>query len=349
MQILHKNHKLGMFKLFVDNDDDLWHLSNIIRPGDHVKGLTHRREEGSPDTIRSHKAEKKTMTLTIKCEKIEFVEFSNRLRVLGVITEGPQDHGCHHTLNVESGYRITIFKDLWKKHDLDTVKMSVENAKKPTVVFLAIEDDNAVIALLRQYGLEVVSDINGAVCGKLYKQKNRGKKEFYAEVSERLCQILNDDTPLVIIGPGFTKDEFYRKASNDHPDLFKSTYLKATGQAGVAGINEALKLGVKNLYATDARVLKETQVMDDLLTEIARDGNVTYGEKFIRRGLELAAVEMLLVTDRMVREGNGESLIDLARETGANVSIVSTAHEAGKRLEALGGTAAFLRFKIDFL
>jgi len=349
MQILHKNHKLGMFKLFVDNDDDLWHLSNIIRPGDHVKGLTHRREEGAQDTIRSHKAEKKTMTLTIKCEKIEFVEFSERLRILGVITEGPQDHGCHHTLNIESGSRVTVFKDVWKKHDLDTIKMAVENAKRPTVIFLAIEDDNAVIALLRQYGLEVISDIKGSISGKLYKQKNRGKKEFYAEVSERMCQVLNEDTPLVIIGPGFTKDEFYRLASQDHPDLYKSTYLKATGQAGLAGINEALKLGVKNLYTTDARVLRETQLLDELLTEIARDGNVTYGEKFIEKGLELAAVEMLLLTDCIVREGNGEFLIDKARETGANVTIVSTAHEAGQRLEALGGAAAFLRFKIDFL
>ncbi|MDP7264773.1 MAG: mRNA surveillance protein pelota, partial [Candidatus Thermoplasmatota archaeon] len=298
---------------------------------------------------RSHKAEKKTMTLTIKCEKIEFVEFSNRLRVLGVITEGPQDHGCHHTLNIESGYRVTVFKDQWKKHDIDTIQMAVVNAKKPTVVFLAIEDDNAVIALLRQYGLEVICDIKGAVCGKLYKQKNRGKKEFFAEVTERLCQMLSDNTPLVIIGPGFTKDEFYRLASRDHPDLFKSTYLKATGQAGVAGINEALKLGIKNLYATEARVLKETQLMDDLLTGIATEANVTYGEKYIKRGLELSAVEKLLLTDRMVRDGNGESLIELARETGANVAIVSTAHEAGKRLEALGGTAAFLRFKIDGL
>jgi len=338
-----------MFKLYVDNDDDLWHLSNIIRPGDRVKGLTHRREEGAQDAIRSHKAEKKTMTLTIKCEKIEFVEFSNRLRVLGVITEGPQDHGCHHTLNIDSGYRVTVFKDLWKKHDLDTIKMAVENAKKPTVIFLAIEDDNAVIALLRQYGLEVISDINVSISGKLYKQKNRGKKEFYAEVTERLCQVLNENTPLVIIGPGFTKDEFYRLASCDHPNLFKSTYLKATGQAGIAGINEALKLGIKNLYATDARVLKETQLIDDLLTEIARDGNVTYGEKYIGRGLELAAVDRLLLTDLMVREGNGESLMELARKIGANVTIVSTAHEAGKRLEALGGTAAFLRFKIDDL
>ncbi len=349
MQILHKNHKLGLFKLYVDNDDDLWHLSNIIRPGDRVRGLTHRREEGAKDSIRSHKAEKKTMTLTIKCEKIEFVEFSNRLRVLGVITEGPQDHGCHHTLNIESGYRVTVFKDQWKKHDIDTIQMAVVNAKKPTVVFLAIEDDNAVIALLRQYGLEVICDIKGAVCGKLYKQKNRGKKEFFAEVTERLCQMLSDNTPLVIIGPGFTKDEFYRLASRDHPDLFKSTYLKATGQAGVAGINEALKLGIKNLYATEARVLKETQLMDDLLTGIATEANVTYGEKYIKRGLELSAVEKLLLTDRMVRDGNGESLIELARETGANVAIVSTAHEAGKRLEALGGTAAFLRFKIDGL
>ena len=91
----------------------------------------------------------------------------------------------------------------------------------------------------------------------------------------------------------------------------------------------------------------ETQEIDELLEEISRDGKVTYGEKFVRNALEIAAVEKLLVTDRFVREGGGEEIISMARKTGAKTTVISTAHEGGRRLQALGGVAALLRFRIE--
>ena len=96
----------------------------------------------------------------------------------------------------------------------------------------------------------------------------------------------------------------------------------------------------------EAGVMIETQEVDEVLTEISRNGKVTYGEIHVKRALELAAVEKLLITDSMIRDGNGEELLALAENTGAKVSIVSPAHEGGKRLEALGGTAALLRYPV---
>jgi len=347
MQVLDENRKYGMMRLYVDNDDDLWHLYNLIRPGDSIRGLTYRRDECQQDVLRGQKIEKKPMTLTLEVEKCGFSDFSSRLRVLGIITHGPQDHGCHHTINIEKGYRIRIFKKLWRKHDLERVRRAVENAKKPTVIFLSIEDDNAVIALVRQSGLEIVADIGGSISGKFYKQKTRGKKEFYSEISEKLGMIAQDDTPIVIVGPGFAKEEFTKFVSRINPELLKHSYLKSTGQAGVTGINEALKEGIKHLYVKEAGIMIETQEVDEVLTEISRKGNVTYGERHVKRALELCAVEKILITDSMIRDGNGEELLALAENTGAKVSIVSPAHEGGKRLEALGGVAALLRYRIE--
>lgn len=347
MQVLNENRKNGMMRLYVDNDDDLWHLYNLIRAGDSIRGLTYRRNEGQQEILRGQKIEKKPMTLTIKVEKCEFSDFSSRLRVLGIITDGPQDHGCHHTINIKKGYKLRIFKQLWRNHDLKRVRKAVENAKRPTVIFLSIEDDNAVIALVRQCGLEVVAEINGIISGKFYKQKTRGKKEFYSEITEKLGMIAQDDTPLVIVGPGFAKEEFTRFVSRIRPELIKHSYLKSTGQAGVTGINEALKEGIKHLYVKDAGVMIETQEVDEVLTEISRNGNVTYGEKHVKKALELAAVEKLLITDSMIREGNGEELLALAENTGAKISIISPVHEGGERLDALGGSAALLRYPME--
>ena len=346
MQVLKRNEKSGMLRLYVDNDDDLWHIFNLIREGDHIRGLTYRRDESQQDSIRSQKVEKRAMVLTIRVEKCEFSDFSSRLRVLGVITKGPQDHGCHHTINIEKGYKVDVLKQKWSYSDLGRIRKAVEDAKKPTVVFLSIEDDNAVIAVLRQCGIEVLAEINGNISGKFYKQKNRGKTAFFQEIMDKLKRVTVENTPLIIVGPGFAKEEFLRFASHDDPDLAKSSYMKATGQAGVTGINEALKEGIQHLYTKDARVMIETQEIDELLEEISRDGKVTYGEKFVRNALEIAAVEKLLVTDRFVREGGGEEIISMARKTGAKTTVISTAHEGGRRLQALGGVAALLRFRM---
>ena len=55
---------------------------------------------------------------------------------------------------------------------------------------------------------------------------------------------------------------------------------------------------------------------------------------------------MLLVTDELMRKGKAERLFRLAKRTGARYMIISTAHEAGKRLAHLGGAGAILRYKL---
>src|SRR5439155_1319760 len=80
--------------------DDLWHLHNLVLPGDQVRASTYRREEVKTDKVRPERGEKVRVTLTIRVESVEFQAFSDRLRITGVIVEGPQDLGRHHTLNV---------------------------------------------------------------------------------------------------------------------------------------------------------------------------------------------------------------------------------------------------------
>jgi len=110
VKILKKDEKTGTIRLRVETDDDLWHLYNIVREGDVVHALTERREETASDKIRSERGEKKKMILGIQVEKVEFHEFSDRLRILGVIVEGPQDLGSHHTLNIEKGDDLLVVR-----------------------------------------------------------------------------------------------------------------------------------------------------------------------------------------------------------------------------------------------
>ena len=66
----------------------------------------------------------------------------------------------------------------------------------------------------------------------------------------------------------------------------------------------------------------------------------------MKNALSNGAVDRLLITDKMVRTPDGERLLVLAKKNNSNFTIINTIHEAGKKLEGIGGLAALLRYKI---
>lgn len=345
MRVLHQDKKTKKIKLFIESIDDLWHLFNLIEEKDMVFGLTYRREEVKKDKIRAERAEKKRMFLGIRVEKLEFHEFSDRLRIHGIIEEGPQDLGSYHTLNITVGDKITIVKD-WKSYDLDRIKEAVEASKTQIVTFLAIDDENATFALLRHYGIQHIANILSHASGKLYKSNKNEKKDYFIQVLEKLEQVKEDNSPLIIIGPGFTRDEFYEFGKNSNPNLFKKCIIENTGQSGMTAIGEALKRKIVTKIVEKCRIEFETQLVEEVLSRIAIGKLVAYGYEEVERAFDLGAVKTFLITSNLVRTKRGEQYLRRAKQIGAKITIISNLHEAGKKLDSFGGVAGLLRFDV---
>ncbi|MGM0509518.1 MAG: mRNA surveillance protein pelota, partial [Thermoplasmatota archaeon] len=243
MKILHQDKRHGRIKLRIDNMDDLWHLKNVLQEGDVVSAMTFRREETQSDKLRSERGEKKRMRLDIEVEKVEFHEFTDRLRVLGVIVEGPQDHGSYHTLNLTDGDQLTIIKDEWKKHELERLKEAVEQSEKPVITFVAMEDNDAVIAIMRQYGLKEMAHVSPNMGGKMYTDNRMSNEELFQIILEKLKTIIEPGEPLVILGPGFTKEDFFEYLKRNEPEYVKHAEVIPAGVGGKTGIHEVLKSG----------------------------------------------------------------------------------------------------------
>src|SRR5438093_6618695 len=139
MRVLHRDPKTGGIKMPVEHPDDRRHLHNRLLPGDLARASTTRREEVKSDNVRPERGEKVRVTLTIRVEGVEFQAFSDRLRITGVIVEGPQDLGRHHTLNVAVDEVLSIIKT-WKPHELQRIEEAVAAAQKPLVSFLSLDD-----------------------------------------------------------------------------------------------------------------------------------------------------------------------------------------------------------------
>lgn len=346
MKILHQDKREGKIKVRIDNLDDLWHLKNMIKENDVVSAVTFRREETQQDKIRSERGEKKKMRLDIEVEKVEFHEFTDRLRILGVIVEGPQDLGSYHTLNLTEGDELTIIKD-WKDHELERLKEAVERSEEPLITFVALEENDATIAIMRQYGVKEMAHLSPNMGGKMYDSERMDKEDYFEMIIKKLETIMDPGEPLVILGPGFTKEDFFEYCKRRHPDFVKHAEVVPAGEGGLTGVHEVLKKGKERETLDGQRMGYETEKVEDLLREIKKDGAYVYGPEKVERAVEIGAVNTLLILDEMVREEKGEKLMKKTEELGGNVVVISSTHEGGEKLDALGSLGALLRYKIE--
>jgi protein pelota len=347
LRILGKSLKGKSFKLLIDNMDDLWH--------------SYRRQEKTDDKLRPEKAPKKRLWLAIEVEDVDFHEFSNRLRVHGTIVRGPAELGLKsfHTLNYTPGSQLELEKpEPWRKHQKEILDNAVAATQQPQVTIIAIEDDNAVIAQLYQYGIRKLANIDRSGTGKMYsgasnhhtsaKASGDTKTEFFNNILLQLRHARPDDSPLIIVGPGFTKDDLIKFFKDRQLLGAKSILTEPTGQAGMVGIQEALRRGVVQRLVKDSRVSFETELVDKLLEGIAKDDAIVYGLTETEQAVGVGAVETLLVIDKLLRRKNEqlERLLTAAEASAGKVVVISSFHDAGKQLDALGGIAALLRYKI---
>lgn len=344
MKILHQDAGSNEIKLLPETLDDLWHLFNLVDERDLVFATTFRRKEDKSDKLRPDRVEKIRMRLGLRVQKVEFNEIDDTLRILGVIEHGPQDMGEHHTLMISTGDALSIVKPEWKMQHFDRIKRAVASSEKPSIVFVAIEDTEAVIAVAREYGLKEHATITRNPGGKMYESKSN-EMDFLDEVVGKLEHLLRDE-PLIVLGPGFVKEALAKRVREKLPQAAQSMIVQHTGQAGMAGINELMKSGTGAKVLDDSRMVKETRLMERLFSEIGKDGAFAYGDEQVTTASQAGAIEILLVLDKKLRSAPVDSLLRSVESSRGEFMIVSSRHEAGRRLESLGGIAAILRYRI---
>jgi len=329
MRIVRKDLKRGEIVVRVQSYDDCWHLYNIIEKDDYISGHTYRSRQQADDKIRKKKGGKEKVYIKIKVTDKEFQEFTNRLRIRGIIVSGIEEKG-YHTFNIEPNMEIKIEKN-WNEWHLKRLKEATK--KHPKVCVVAIDDEEATIGIIHEYGIEEIATINMGRKGKMYE--NGGEKN-YGEILSKLKDI---NLPIVIVGPGFEKEHFIEFSKNH----LKNFITENTSHAGMAGIKEAIKRGIIEKIDEENRVSVEMRKIEKILEEIAKNGMVAYGIEEIKKAIEFGAVEELVVLNSKMREF--EELIKKAEETRARITLISDYHEGGEKLKSLGGIAALLRFK----
>ncbi len=338
----------GEISLTPESLDDLWHLKYIVEPGDRVFSMTFRTIESATDKIRPEKMDKKLVRLGVRVESVEFHKFSNRLRIKGTIISD-LDTGAYHTLNIEPFAELSIIKH-WKSDQIERIRDAIEAAKMPEIAIVTIEEGEAAIGYLRQYGVEEVSRIRQMSSGKV--EGTDARSEFFGEVAAQMRYATKVRT-FVVAGPGFIKDDFVKFLKNNYREIADKVIVEDTSSIGSSGFQEVLRRGAIERVAEEIRVTREARIIEQLLVEISKDGKATYGYKETKKAVDYGAVETLLIADETLRNFREKGMQevehmmkDVERARG-KVVIFSTEFEPGMRLEKLGGIAGLLRFSIE--
>jgi len=328
----------GEIRLLPESIDDLWHLQHLIAPGDLVFATTFRSVESATDKIRPEKVEKRPVRLGIRAEKVEFSEHGVRLRITGLIEHGV-DAGAYHKINVETGYEISVIRH-WRPVDLERIERAVKSSVYGIIYILTLEEGEAELFRLRQYGPESVITLT-AGSGK------GGETETRSGFFDAVLKIIADISgPLVIAGPGFIKEDFVRYAKNKNSVPAGRAIIVETRRIGRGAVQDVIGTGTLEKLIGDLQLSREVKLMDDVLLRISREGAVAYGKKQVEIAIEYGAVDEILLADSLLRDQSVVHLIENAEKMQAKIVVLSTAFEPGERLEALGGIAALLRYKM---
>lgn len=353
MKIIFSNLKRNIVKLQIENLDDLWYLSHIIETGDYIKGKTLRKISLSEKEERQKKTVKKVVFIKINVHKIDIGEFSNVLRVSGTIVEAPDEipKGSHHSFNLEERSIIVIEKERWYKYHLEKLK---EASKLASNILITIMDrEEAIFALLKRSGYKILSRIKGDVEKKAIEQKV--KNNFYSQILKKIEEY-NDKynfQSIILASPSFWKEDLMKELKDQ--TIKKKIILATCSSVDESSISEILKRQETQFALKQDRITKETNIVDELLLHIKKNDKAVYGIKEVELAINSGAVKNLLITDSFIhkmREENKYYLLDELMKKNdqmkGELTIVSSEHDAGKKLQGLGGIASILRYQLKY-
>ncbi|KAJ7068391.1 eRF1 domain 1-domain-containing protein [Mycena amicta] len=346
MKLVNKHidkHGTGHVTLRPEDDEDMWHLYNLIQEGDSVRAPAIRRVQkisstGSVDSSRVR------LNLTIKVTKIEFASTSSgaaaaddsagdtsetntaTLHITGpVVSENQHVRlGAYHTLDIEAQRDIRIEKiESWDSVASARVEESIIPGKGAEVAAVVCGEGTAAFCLLSQHMTLVTHRLSVPIPRKAgsSSQHEKGLTKFYGSLFDSFIRHVPYANvglkAIVIASPGWVRDSVY------------DYLLQEASRRGDKILQKALKEKVLRVHVSSAHVhslvevLKSPEIVSQLKeTKFAREGIVLdkffkmlgtdemrawYGPNHVALAADRGAIGTLLISDDLFRASNPET------------------------------------------
>lgn len=352
-----------------------WSAYNLIRPSDTLRASALRRitTESSTGSSSSHRVH---TTLTIRVKSTDFDAQASTLHVSGQIAVENEftKVGQFHTLDLELHRNFTLEKaEGWDSVSRQIVAEACDSKRGASAWAVVMGEGSASIAMMTGERTVLRQRINVPIPGKKGdgRAHDKAMERFYQTTLETLLRHVDieEALPILLASPAYTASWFLKfvlaeatRRGDKQLMAQKGNFLvvhSSTGQYHSLG--EVLKDPAVVERLKDTRYARETGLMDKFNELMRQDsGKAWYGPREVERAVEAGAVGrgggVLLISNSLFRSVDVQvrnrwvTLVDKVKEVeGGEVKVLSSEHDSGKRLLALGGIAAILTFPIfDF-
>lgn len=315
--------------------------------------------------------------LTIGVDRIEFEAQEHALHISGRVREENRAAavGAHHTLDLALHRNFTLSKLLWDSVALQTVNEACgahngRGGESAAIAAITLHAGLACICAVGEHVTVLRQRIEMAIPRKRGAGANeaheRGLERFYAAITEALLRLFDVDQLRVVLlaGPGFypmrLRDHvFAHAARTDNRALLRARprFLVEHASSGHRhALSEALLQPAVRARLADTRYARETAAIDRFLRTLhADEQRAWYGRAEVARAADRGAVGTLLLSDTLFRSPSVAerrrwvAVKEAVERQGGQVLVLSSLHESGVRLDALGGVAAILTYPLDDL
>ncbi|KAF8517804.1 eRF1 domain 1-domain-containing protein [Gautieria morchelliformis] len=387
MKLLGKHiekHGSGHVTVRPEDDEDMWHLYNLIQEGDEVRAPAIRRvvNVSATGSTESHRVR---MSLTLSVTRTHFSpsassstptpgsssasQGSAMMQITGrVVVENQHvKMGSFHTLDIETHRDVKIFKENWDSIALERVTEACVEGRGAEVGAIVCGEGTAALCLLSEHMTVIRQRIDVPVPRKRTgssSMHDKGLERFYNTLySSFLRHIPYSSLRVVVIAsPGFVKEAVY--------DYIFAEAVKTNNKPLLQARNKFLRVHISSPHVHSlVEVLKSPEVSSQLKeTKFAREGimldkffktlgsdedRAWYGPDHVELAASRGAIGTLLISDELFRASDPVQrkrfivLVEGVREKGAEVLIFSSMHESGQQLNQLTGIAAILTFPLD--
>ncbi|KAG8692001.1 Translation factor pelota [Ceratobasidium sp. 423] len=338
----------GYVTLVPQDDEDMWHIYNLIQEGDDVRAAAVRRVQ-SVTATGSTSSERVHLHLTLRVTKVEFSSSSNSaagtdasqptngptiptasLSISGRVSEENRHvkMGAFHTLDLEAHRNVKIIKEHWDSIALQRVEEAIVPGRGAEVGAIVCGEGTAAICLLSEHMTVIRQRIEVPVPRKRMGSSTlheKGLAKFYEALYAAFLRHIPVESlrVIVIASPGFTKDSVY-------------DYI----------FQEATRTSNKTILQARHKFVRIHMLGNDEM-------RAWYGPDHVALAADRGAIGTLLISDELFRSGDVNerkkyvALVESVREKRGEVLIFSSMHETGQQLNQLTGVAAILTFPLD--
>ncbi|WWC70401.1 mRNA surveillance protein pelota [Kwoniella pini CBS 10737] len=376
----------GYVTLRPEDDEDMWHVYNLISEGDHVRAMAVRRVQTVSSTGSSDSFRVKT-NLTLEVTKTTFssaassssasssnqdkkIEPTASLQISGKVIEENEfvKLGAYHTLDLEANrdFRLTKVTG-WDSVALERIQESTAEGRGAEIGAIVCGEGTAAICLLSEHMTTVRQRIDTSIPRKRKggtSGHDKAMENFLSTVYQAILRLIpfQDLKAIVIASPGFTKDTLYdyifqqANLNNNKPLIqSRSKWIKVhSNTSHVHGLVEALRAPEISKMLQGAKFAKEGLGLDKFHKMLATDElRAWYGPEHVALAVDRGAVGTLLISDDLFRSSDPikrnhyVEMVESVRSKGGEVLIFSSMHESGQQLNLITGIAAILTYPLD--